>query len=178
MFIQVFFGQKWCISRVQLSLRYALLLCISGITSAVAQSGQPVQPMLPLESGFAVATCYSGSATGGYVLGIYDINDPANHAVFDANWPAPKYHAPNWKSQDFSGDEIYGLAIDNNLNLYASSTSSYGQNLNLTGSGRVFKIDSTTGAVGPACCGTNPYNPLTTTCCSGTIQSGVNAACP
>ncbi len=136
-------SQSWRAWAVAWALAAFLVL-----PSPAALLAQPEAPF-PLQPGEVVVTCSSGFNLGGFVLGIVDTRDPEIHAPgTNRNWPAPMFHAASWTSATFGGGEVFGVALDDapNPNIYLTATSSYG-GLSLTGSGRVFKIDGTTGAV-------------------------------
>ena len=106
--------------------------------------------------GQAVATCFSGFANGwslpikdDYVIGVIDVHVPVGPGL---NWPAPMYHGPGntWKSSNLG--QIYGIAIDNNNNIYATATAIYppiGDPLSFgpAGSGGIYRLDGVTGAI-------------------------------
>ncbi|HVR96594.1 MAG TPA: hypothetical protein VMW27_08270 [Thermoanaerobaculia bacterium] len=130
------------------SWRVWALAAFLAVPSPEALLAQPEAPF-PLQPGEVVVTCSSGFNPGGFVLGVVDTRDPAIHAPgTNRNWPAPMYHAAHWTSSSFGNGEVFGVALDDapNPNIYLTATSSYG-GLSLTGSGRVFKIDGTSGAV-------------------------------
>lgn len=147
-----------------------IVLVIGCGIPAIAQNNAAVFPMV---KGEAVATCYSGSNPNGHIVGVYDLRDPqANGAVLDTNWDAPVFdNGQAWTSNAFcaiSDDcqgsptpdtrvEVFGIALDDdaNPNIYLTSTSSYVDDCrgnagcfgNVRGSGEVFKINGTTGAI-------------------------------
>jgi len=96
----------------------------------------------------AVVTRFSGGQAPGVIAKVIDIRDPvANAPGFDQNWTAPMFQAATWTSANFNGGEVFGVTLDDaaNPNVYTTSTSGYGQER--LGSGKVFKIDGTTGVV-------------------------------
>ncbi|MBI5916014.1 MAG: HYR domain-containing protein, partial [Bacteroidetes bacterium] len=107
--------------------------------------------------GQAVVTCFSGSNPGGHVMGIIDVRDYANpipSVTVPAGtvWQAPMYSHPDWTSTKMG--EVFGIAIDNSNNIYVAATkaytgSDYFGNVGLAGTGGIYKISSTTGAVTP-----------------------------
>jgi hypothetical protein len=125
-------------------LLMAAVVLLAGVPAASAQPEAPF-PLLP---GEAVATCASGSNPNGFVVVVLDLRDPvANAPGTDRNWPAPAFHAAGWTRAGFDGNELFGIALDDapNPNVYLTSTSIYG--FGNRGSGKVFRIDGTTGAI-------------------------------
>jgi hypothetical protein len=131
---------------------------------APAASAQPVATF-PLVPGEAVATFASTSNAGGFSVAVLDLRDPAANAPgVDRNWPAPIYHDSRWTPAGFAGNQVFGVALDDASppNIYLTASSTYGQ----LASGKVFRIDGTTGDVSlfaelpncdafPACPGTS-----------------------
>lgn len=120
-------------------------LLVLSVLSVPAASAQPV-PSLPLLPGEAVATFASTSNSGGFSVAVLDLRDPAAHAPgVDVNWPAPIYHDSRWTPAGFAGNQVFGVALDDaaHPNIYVTASSTYGQ----LASGKVFRIDGTTGDV-------------------------------
>ena len=113
--------------------------------------------------GMAVVTCFSGylpnsftlAQPNGPVLALVDIRNHAT-APLGINWyalsssPSGVVHLPNWESKDMG--QIFGVTIDDNYNVFTSSTTMYGRYLptTLTNAvfGNVYKVDAATGAPG------------------------------
>lgn len=119
------------------------------------------QNLLPLEPGVATVTCFSGYVTvnsdiiiapNDYVLGLIDIRTPPI-AMLGRSWTPPMYHHPSWTGRNLG--QIFGLALDDNGNIYVTATSMYGLPNNIMapgvfgpgGSGGVYKIDGRTGTI-------------------------------
>lgn len=107
--------------------------------------------------GMAVVTCFSNFQPGtnntladanGPVLALVDLRNHAT-APLGTEWQAGLSHLPAWNSQNMG--QIFGVTIDNNYNVYASSTTMYGKYMPTTppvgGFGNVYKIDAINGAV-------------------------------
>lgn len=123
-------------------------------STVAAFAGAP----FPLQLGEAALTCasgFNGATPQPFVVAILDIRDPdCNAPGFDQHWPAPSYHnempnptnnvADEWTTTNLG--EVFGIELDNstNPNIYVTSTTSYG---NFGGTGRVFRLDGTTGAI-------------------------------
>lgn len=127
---------------------------------AVVFLSAPVQAApitLPLEPGIAVATCrsgFNGATPQPFVVAAVDVRDPICEAPgFNQHWPTDFYHneatlsptglaSDEWSQPNLG--EVFGIALDDVPNIYVASTTSYG---NFGGSGRVFRLDGTTGEV-------------------------------
>lgn len=137
-----------------LAVSIAALICVM---SAEVAHAAPIS--LPLDPGLAVATCRSGNngvTSQPYVVGVMDVRDPVCDAPgLNQHWPTDMYHnetalsptgsaSDEWTSANLG--EVFGVALDDGAapNIYVTSTTSYG---NGGGTGRVFKLDGTTGAV-------------------------------
>ena len=101
--------------------------------------------------GQAVVTCYSGSNPSGHVLGIKNIRDKSI-AQIGSNWTPPVSFAhPDWTSSVLG--EVFGIAIDENYNIYLSATIAYETigippiSFGAGGGGGIYKIDASTGNV-------------------------------
>ncbi len=104
--------------------------------------------------GEAVATCYSDEKTNGPVVATFDIRDPVAHSapLGSTNMPWNLPHRLTWSRADLQGNEVFGIALDNapNPNIYLTSTAiykSFAVNQSAPGTGKVFKLDGTSGAV-------------------------------
>lgn len=145
-------------------LALLLLCCCMASTTVQAQTGG-----LPLEPGFAVASCFSGtganinnsSVSGGFVLAVFDPREPdCATATPNApdNWTdvsAGAYHHPSWTVDNLG--EIFGVTIEEGVStapdiFVTSGGINKDPNPALimaaggTG-GDVFRIDGTTGAI-------------------------------
>ncbi|HYG65497.1 MAG TPA: hypothetical protein VEL74_23145 [Thermoanaerobaculia bacterium] len=121
-----------------------MAMALAAAAPAAAQPGIP----FPIQPGQVVVTCSAGDAPDGAVLAVFDIRNPAANAPgLNQNWLAPAYHAPNWTSANFNNGEVFGVTLDDDTppNIYATASSSYGGGR--LGSGKVFRVDGTTGAV-------------------------------
>lgn len=104
--------------------------------------------------GMAVFTCFSGLSNNqadpnGKVLALVDVRNHAT-APLGVNWhPASSgiMHGPTWDAKTMG--QVFGVTIDKNYNIYASSSTIYGKYLPPTppvgGFGNVYKIDAATG---------------------------------
>jgi hypothetical protein len=112
-----------------------------------AQDGSGGVPnQFAFECGMAVATCYSGSNTNAFVLGIVDTRNYLSAPVA-TNWYAPMYHgtpALPWNQSNLGG-EVFGLALDGATppHIFAAATSIYGN----AGNGRVMRVDWVAGTI-------------------------------
>ena len=148
-------------------LRGKSLLCALVMT-LMAGRGITAPATFPLEPGESVATCRSGFVFDGtmlvpmpFVVAVIDVRDPICNApgfgvpITDptVNWLAPMYHNeatlsptgdPAHEWTDVNLGQVFGVALDDapNPNIYVTSTRVYG---NFSGTGRVFKLDGTTG---------------------------------
>lgn len=79
----------------------------------------------PLTDGQIMATCKSSAdqSGNGWVVGMMDVRNPGAQPL-GANWVPPMYHGPNWNVARMG--EVFGLAIDNNNDVYVAATSSFG----------------------------------------------------
>ncbi|HYM21550.1 MAG TPA: hypothetical protein VEW28_11185, partial [Candidatus Kapabacteria bacterium] len=125
------------------------------------------QPMPANLKGQAVVTCFSGLDASGnvkndFVAGLLNVHVPVGPGV---NWPAPGYHGPSstpWKSSILG--QVFGIALDKRNNIYLTATSSYGHQTSnpyaygAAGSGGVYQIDGTTGAINTGFITTTAYN--------------------
>ena len=150
-----------------------LMIALGAVAALSALMTMPVQAQIfPLEPNMAVATCDPRPAPAGtdFNLGIIDIRDPICNAPgfptgFDTgdieNWFAPMYHNEMPNPTNNAADEwteanlgsIFGVELDNanNPNIYTTSTSVYrgwtGSGAGFGGTGRVMKINGTTGEI-------------------------------
>lgn len=143
-------------------------LAVSALTGvAMGQSSLPVDP------GELVATCCSGVLgplvpgavvdPNGYVVVLFDTRDPVvqgaplGGATGNVNWNAPSFHNepvgnPNsWTAAHLG--QVFGIALDTsqaNPDIYVAATTIYGvfaTTFGPGGSGAVYKLDGTTGAI-------------------------------
>ncbi len=134
----------------------ALFVPLLLLTSACPVSAQQPTAHFPLQPGEVAATCFSESEPGGYGLVVYDVRNYGSQPK-NQDWAlAPVYHHPTWTRAGFMGNEVFGLALDDESppNIYVTSTSSYNSQpisylpgYPFEGSGKVFKINGTTGSI-------------------------------
>jgi len=136
-------------------------------TSCLA-GGQLAAQVFPLEENVAVVTMAATSNVNGFAVGTYDIRDPDCNGIAPptcinpsqnpsciTNWPAAQYHneMPNptnnpldvWTEVNLGA--VFGLELDDEAapNIYVTSTTVYFGSP--VGTGRVMKINGTTGAI-------------------------------
>ena len=132
----------------KLTIKFLLILTHCFLWSLILPkivTGQD-NPNSIFECGQAVITCFSGASPSGHVLGIKNIRDKST-APIGSNWtpPAAASH-PDWVGTNMG--EVFGLAIDDANNIYATATIVYGNALySGTDGGKIYKIDASTGAV-------------------------------
>lgn len=109
---------------------------------------------LPIDPGEMAVTCYSGSNPGSFGLGVFDVRDPVNNSPGkNQNWSdVPIYHDASWTRTGFDGEEVFGLALDDDPdpNIYVTATTSYNGipgRPSRPASGKIFKIGGGSGAV-------------------------------
>jgi len=139
-------------SRIALSAAACTALYLSFVPSSARAQPFPILP------GVSAATCApgaNGASLQPYVVGTVDIRDPMCLAPgLDQHWPAPMYHNEMPNPTNDPADEwtvsnlghVFGLALDDKAepNIYVTSSTSYG---NGGGTGRVFRLDGTSGAI-------------------------------
>ncbi|MCC6412233.1 MAG: PKD domain-containing protein [Saprospiraceae bacterium] len=110
-------------------------------------------PTFPgFECGQAFVTCYSlidPAVPDGYSVAMVDVRDAGNAPLLQ-NWAPPSYHHPDWKRSTLG--EVFGLAMDENQNVYVSATKIYAGMSNYSaegvgGAAGVYQISATTGSV-------------------------------
>lgn len=139
---------------------FCLLILNSGKGFAQSTSFTPLQP------GFAVST-FSGSmwpnsagGTSNWVLEVVRTNNTSGAPIGTtwtsspsgslpwsvANWNSFSYVHPNWYRNKLGN--IFGVTLDNapNPNIYVSATSVYGSQVSGIPTGRIWRLDGTTGA--------------------------------
>lgn len=112
---------------------------------------------LPLEPGMAAVTCFAGIFRAevtilpdDYVVGVLDLRSPPQNLLGE-NWTPPMYHNPKWTARYLG--QVYGLALDEEANIYVGATSLYGSpqidpGIGLWGPGgpgAIYKLDRLTG---------------------------------
>lgn len=120
-------------------------------------SAQPTT-MLPMQDGYAVATCFSGTYAGQNltmpVVLVMNVRNANIYAPVGANWSYAglRYMDNQWAAQ-FLG-EVFGIATNNAGDIFVTATSVYGGPTSTTnyiwgpgGPGGVYRINGTTGAV-------------------------------
>ncbi len=173
----------------KISIHICLLLLAMALFSTAPKaqmfgSPYPTTPPTPTAvsiptgsiNGWAAVTCFSGflslgssTITDGFVFGLINLHGPA--PAFGTNWAAPMYHGPAsspWTASTMG--QVFGIAIDNQKNVYLAATSSYISNVYLkqanpiynnlvtafnaqslafgpAGSGGIYKIDKNSGVV-------------------------------
>ncbi len=130
-----------------LTVSLLALMCLT--VSAYAQSSL-------LKYGQAVVTCFSGLDPGppltvknDYVLGIVDVREHGTAPLGNvSNWMPPMAHPATADSVTWMADsmgQVFGVAIDDEGNIYVTATTVYGQRpFGNAGSGGVYKIDKNT----------------------------------
>ncbi len=115
---------------------------------AAGLGGPALSQAVPLQPGQAVATCYSGSNSGNYSVGVLDIRSPTTNAPgVNMNWP--NIGADHWRVDS----EVFGIALDDASppNIYVTATTCYNTTwptiINVPGDGNVYKINGVTGLV-------------------------------
>jgi len=137
----------------------ARLVALGSTFGAVVVAASAQAPPFPMEPGQIVATCDTVGVMGPlpepYVLGIIDTRDPgcAGAALGD-KWQPLMYHnempnptgdpADEWTDTNLG--HIFGVALDDAVppNIYVASTSAFADS---SGTGDIFRIDGTTGAI-------------------------------
>ena len=136
----------------------------------------PPTASMPVDPGEIVVTCSSGLAGGigspldldAYVVALLDVRNPPASAVAgptgSVSWNVAKFHNENvnpsdpniWNGRNLG--QVFGLALDNetNPNIYVAASTIYGEFDNPpgsmfgpAGSGAVYRLDGTTGAICP-----------------------------
>ncbi|MBK9338120.1 MAG: HYR domain-containing protein [Lewinellaceae bacterium] len=101
--------------------------------------------------GQAIITCY-GATGNDVVLGLKDIRDNntfSNPNPQNANTVVPMMMHPTWTRDNLG--QVFGIAIDNNSNVYVSQTTVYNSQPDLFGAlgagtgGDIYRLDATTG---------------------------------
>lgn len=125
--------------------------CFISLLLLVLPSLLHAQSLLPLERGVAVVSCASGYTNDGqanldgYVLGLKDLRNPP-WALLGKDWQPPMYHHPDWTARNLG--QVFGLALDDDGNIYTTSTSDYYvSSWGSGGPGGVYKVDGKTGDV-------------------------------
>lgn len=112
-------------------------------------------------NGDLVMTCFSGTNYGpnlnGPVVAVYHVQN-AEQQTKGVNWLAPNHHGPSnaqWTRSRLG--EVFGVALDDNGNIYVTATTVYGDfldgttNRNVTASGfhpgNIYQLDNISGAV-------------------------------
>jgi hypothetical protein len=148
------------------------------LLSAPISSAQNIQDLLPLQSGYVVATCHSSTSfssnaqnPNGFVMGIIDATAPELAAaptdIAGAAYPWRMFHnemsvqnpgAPDPLQEWTAGNlgEIFGITLDDAVppNIYVTATAAYGPYPVPVGNsqGTVYKLDGTTGDITPYNC--------------------------
>ena len=87
---------------------------------------------LPLEPGMAAVTCFAGTVDNfstitvkpdDYVVGVLDIRTPPQ-TFLGKNWAPPMYHNPKWTARHLG--QVFGLALDEEANIYVGAAATYG----------------------------------------------------
>ncbi len=125
------------------------LLLLAATAPISAQAAFPLQP------GEVAATCFSASLQGGgFGLAVFDLRNSGSQQTNEDWTGVPVFHHPDWTRAGFMNNEVFGIALDdqNPPNIYVTSTSSYSTDrgsggVEFAGSGKVFKVDGTTGDV-------------------------------
>ena len=136
-----------------LGLFVAILALLA--TPAVLRA-QCAPTTLPIQEGMTVATCSSVLDPGtSRVVVLYDTRNPAVNAPgLDVNWYAPQMHndvpltGDTWNRDNLG--HVFGLCLDDaaNPNVYVTATQLWGFNVfGPAGSGGVYRLDGTTGAI-------------------------------
>lgn len=127
--------------KLLLSLSILLSLCFTNYA----------QQQLDLHCGQIVGTCFSGFDASwnfdpnGHVMGVMDVRDKSS-APLGSNWIPAMQSLPNWDANRMG--QIFGLAVDNNYNIFVTATKVYGNYpFGSAGGGGIYKIDASTGAV-------------------------------
>lgn len=112
----------------------------------------------PLTNGMAIITHWTGSGGEWNAFSIYNLENNAT-APLGLNWatnsftPTDPAVADSWKGTNMG--DVFGLTIDNNKNVYFTSTKaisssgSTGTNSGVAGDGGVYKMDADTWLVSP-----------------------------
>lgn len=120
----------------------------------VWQLGVAQMPSWQGKNGVQVVTCRADNDND-YVIGLMDTRNVTT-APLSLDWMPTMYHDPSWIRSNLG--QVFGIAIDQNDNIYVTASSSYGMpnaynSSTLTGvygtggSGAVYKIDATTGSI-------------------------------
>ena len=141
----------WRLHTLQSRIKTAFVFC--GLLAAAGPAAAAVATF-PLQSGEAVATCASSSNPGSFVIGVIDLRNPAvNSPGMGTNWYAPMFHnefpvtANTWNAANLG--QLFGVALDDASppNIYATATAVYGGGFGPAGSGGVYKLNGTSGAI-------------------------------
>ncbi len=133
-------------------MKYFLCCLVLGIYSLSTYAQMPTWWG---KKGAQVVTC-RGDVAADYVLGIMDTrNKTAPPAALSVDWGPVMYHGPTWTKANLG--DVFGIALDGGNNIYVTASSSYGMPNNYdgdlsgkygpAGSGGIYKIDATTGAI-------------------------------
>ena len=99
-------------------------------------------------SSVAVMTA-SSEALGASVVTIHDLGSPGtglNAGPFNTNWPGAIYSDPSWSDTNLGN--VFGVTLDDQGNIFVSSTACYNVDLlGFGGTGVVYKIDGVTSVV-------------------------------
>src|SRR5690606_34415264 len=103
----------------------------------------------PVVNGHLVGTCYSGTNPGGYVVGLYNIQNAALQPP-NQNWFTGMTHGPtnNWTSANLG--EVFGVDFDAAGNFYVAASKVYNSSAppgGPGGSGAIYRIDGVSGAI-------------------------------
>lgn len=119
---------------------------------AVLMWSGTMQAQWPMQDGMAFATCFANN-TGGFVCGVYDVRSYATQGTPGQHWAAPMYHDATWTNTNMG--QVFGIAIDEDGNgdIFVTSTTCYSNAptsanaFGPAGSGGIYRINGTTGAV-------------------------------
>ena len=119
----------------------------------------PLQAQMPTwwgKKGAQVVTCRA-DLPGEFVMGIMDTRDRTTDppTTFAVDWAPTAYHGTTWTKGNLG--DVFGIAYDGTFNIYVTASSGYGMPVNYDGdvtgkygtggSGAIYKINATTGAV-------------------------------
>jgi len=99
-----------------------------------------------VKCGYTAMTCY-GAGNSGYVLAVHDVRALTNTIPDGTNSSPPVTHLSDWTAGRMG--QVFGIAIDNDGNIYVTASTSYGNNNSpgSAGHGGIYKVDGITGAV-------------------------------
>lgn len=129
-------------------------ILLSTILFCIGNFGYSQMPSWYGKKGVQVVTCRADEDSD-YTMGLLDTRDRTS-APLSLDWMPTMHHDPSWIRSNLG--QVFGIALDGSYNIYVTASSSYGMpnaynSSDLTGvygpggSGAVYRIDATTGAI-------------------------------